>query len=168
MHIELKALAVALLFLSCNPPIPGGGWLAGDPRVYVRPDVIDQRPEYYRALLRASRDYCNAGLGCVALYIGEGNNEIRVTESSEAAGCTPNVLACTRHYLGKRVVFVPRTIWGKPLLFVGKAECNGRTKVEAYPLAAHELGHVLGFKHSSDRNSVMFPRHVCGARGLPE
>ena len=52
------------------------------------------------------------------------------------------------------------------IFLIGMSDC--RNCQDFFPNALHEIGHILGLKHSDDKNSVMWPIAHHGHIGLQE
>lgn len=158
------AAVAAALAVSCAPgttlPIPGGGW-TGAPTLHVTPELVDEFPAVAAALVEAADDYCRAGLGCVKVVIGRGAHEAMVLDDYRAADSDNVGALAVEQQRGatRRIVFF-RFIDGDAITY-GQGKCNGRTRPDPYNVAAHELGHFLGYSHVKDPYYLMFEGTSC-------
>lgn len=157
----MRAVLLSLALLGCSS-LPNPVEIARPRTLHVTPEVNLDR-HLVGGILDAVDAYCQQGVACVQLRFGRGLYEFRMVDSHAAMPSTSqkcrtdsNTVACSH---GGDIYFMRRDGKGRRLRY--DKPCNGITALDAYWVAAHELGHWLGYDHSSDPDAVMYGSTGC-------
>lgn len=166
----LRRVLLALIVVGCTPQ-NAPAWLVSDPTLYVTPELADEKPEYAQALVSGADWYCRNGYACVQILIGHGTNEARLVDNVDAIGVLPEhrtVQALTRGEPGGvYIYFFRRHISGLPIVSNSEKCQPWKQIVDPEWIAAHELGHFIGYEHDPDPTNVMYAYSRCGRGNLP-
>lgn len=157
----MRTLLLATTLLGCSN-LPNPANIAGSGTMFVTAQVNLDR-HLTGGIIDAVKAYCQQGIACIDLRFGNGPFEFRMVDSPSAmppssrrCRTDPNTVACAH---GFDVYFMSHDGKGRRLRY--DQPCDGRLNLDAYWVAAHEIGHWLGYDHSSDPDAVMYARTGC-------